>query len=112
MSFARIRFCAGLALFGVAAAIVLVEAPQASAAVVVVRPFVRVAPPPVRVEPVPAARPGWVWTGGYWRWSGRRYVWVPGAWVGARPGYVYRPARWAAAGGGWVFVPAGWVYRP
>src|SRR2546430_5837053 len=45
--------------------------------VVVTRP-----PPPVRVETQTVAPgPGYVWTTGYWRWTGTTYVWVPGTWV-------------------------------
>jgi hypothetical protein len=37
------------------------------------------APPPVRVETRSVAPgPGYVWTSGYWRWTGARYEWVPG----------------------------------
>src|SRR5947207_7274881 len=68
--------------------------------VVVTRP-----PPPVRVETqtvVPGR--GYVWTTGYWRWTGTTYVWVPGTWV-ARP----RPtAVWVA--GDWVPRYKGWVW--
>src|SRR5438034_3412584 len=28
-----------------------------------------------------APGPGYVWTRGYWRWTGADYVWVPGSWV-------------------------------
>src|SRR5499433_3876371 len=43
------------------------------------------APPPVRVETQTVAPgSGYVWTTGYWRWTGVDYVWVPGSWI-ARP---------------------------
>ena len=43
--------------------------------VVVTRP-----PPPVRVESQTVAPgPAYVWTTGYWRWTGTSYVWVPGS---------------------------------
>ena len=66
-------------------------------AVVLTRP-----PPPVRVETQTVAPgPGYVWTTGYWRWTGTDYVWVPGSWV-VRP----RPAAvWVA--GHWYVVLAG-----
>jgi hypothetical protein len=54
----------------------------ASAAVIV-----GVAPPPVRVEVVPRARVGYIWTPGYWRWNGHHHVWVGGYWLPARPGW-------------------------
>ncbi|WP_419095717.1 hypothetical protein [Curvibacter soli] len=38
------------------------------------------APPPPRHEPVPLARPGWLWTPGHWEVRGHhRYAWVGGA---------------------------------
>src|SRR4029077_1824165 len=63
--------------------------------VVVTRP-----PPPLRVETQTVAPgPAYVWTTGYWRWTGTSYVWVPGSWV-VRP----RPAAvWVA--GHWVRGP-------
>ena len=45
-------------------------------------------PPPPRVEVVPAARPGYVWAGGEWRWRGGAYAWAPGYW---RQGRVCPP---------------------
>lgn len=39
-------------------------------------------PPPMRVEVVPAQRPGYAWVNGHWRWAGRGYAWVPGHWRG------------------------------
>src|SRR5438067_3659466 len=43
------------------------------------------APPVVRVETQPVSPgPAYVWTSGYWRWTGAQYVWVPGTWI-ARP---------------------------
>ena len=40
------------------------------------------APPSVRVETQTVAPgPGYVWTTGYWRWTGTDYAWVPGSWV-------------------------------
>src|SRR5438093_4977154 len=51
-------------------------------------------PPPVRVETQTVAPgPGYVWTSGYWRWTGTTYVWVPGT-------LVIRPTQTAV----WVDV--------
>ena len=52
---------------------------------------VEVAPPPPRVEVVPAPRPGYVWAPGYWAWEGGRHVWRGGHWVVVRPGYYGVP---------------------
>ena len=67
-------------------------------------------PPAVQVEPQTVA-PGseYVWTRGYWRWTGADYVWVPGSWV-ARPRTtaVYVQGEWQRRPGGWVWVPGRW----
>jgi hypothetical protein len=72
---------------------------------------VRVAPPPpVRVGVVGVApAPGYVWVGGYQRWSGSGYVWVAGRWVRPpRAGVIWVSPRWVASGGGWVFYKGYW----
>ncbi len=69
---------------------------------------INVAPPPPRVEMVPAPRRGYVWTPGYWNWNGRRHVWVGGNWVRARRGYVYAQPQWMERDGHWVLRRGGW----
>jgi hypothetical protein len=69
---------------------------------------VDVAPPPPRVEVVPAARVGYVWAPGYWEWRGRRHVWVNGNWVRERRGYHWRPHRWEEHEGRWRFDRGRW----
>ena len=64
---------------------------------------VEVAPPPARVEVVPAPRRGYVWAPGYWDWRGRKHVWRSGYWVRERRGYHYAPSRWNDRGGRWEF---------
>ena len=75
------------------------------------RIFVGIAPPPVVVEhPGPIPHAGWVWEGGYWRWTGHHYVWEHGHWVyPPRPGAVWVPPHWDPAPGGWVFVAGHWA---
>lgn len=70
--------------------------------------IVGIAPPPPLYEVVPAARPGWIWAPGAWRWRYGRYVWVPGHWIGARPGFAYLPAGWVSVHGGWRWRAGGW----
>lgn len=70
--------------------------------------YVQTAPPPVRVEAVPAPRRGHVWVPGYWEWRHHRHVWVPGTWVVARPGYAYVSPRWTERGGRWYFERGRW----
>lgn len=70
--------------------------------------FVRVAPPPLRVETVPAPRAGYVWENGYWRWNGRRHVWVGGHWERNRAGYAYHAPEWTEHDGRWSFRAHRW----
>ena len=73
---------------------------------------VEVAPPPARVEVVPAPRPGYVWAPGYWALEGGRHVWRGGHWVVVRPGYYWVPERWVEyrgpRGPHWHFAPGHW----
>lgn len=67
-------------------------------------------PPPVRVETQTVApRPGYVWTTGYWRWTGTDYVWVSGSWiVRPRPAAVWVAGHWLRRPGGWVWIAGHW----
>jgi hypothetical protein len=69
---------------------------------------VEVAPPPARVEVVPAPRKGYVWAPGYWDWRGHKHVWRNGYWVRERHGYHYKPYNWAQRDGRWHFEEGGW----
>ena len=68
------------------------------------------APPSVRIEAQTIAPgTGYIWTPGYWRWTGREYVWVSGAWVRPpRTTAVWVPGHWVSRGAGWVWVPGHW----
>jgi hypothetical protein len=70
--------------------------------------IVEVAPPPPRVEVVPAARVGYVWAPGYWEWRARRHEWHNGYWVRERRGYHWAPHRWVDRGGRWEFENGRW----
>ena len=67
-------------------------------------------PPVVRVETQTVAPgPGYLWTPGYWRWTGTQYVWVSGSWVSRpRPAAVWVAGHWVHRGRGWVWVPGHW----
>jgi hypothetical protein len=95
---------AGAALLGCA------TAPPAAAAVRV-GVGIHVAPPAPRLVAVPAARRGYVWAPGYWRWSGRRYVWVDGRYLRERRGYVWVADGWEDRRGDWHYVRGHWVRR-
>ena len=68
------------------------------------------APPAVRVETQTVA-PGanYLWTPGYWRWTGTNYIWVSGSWVvRPRPTAVWVEGLWVRRGGGWVWIAGHW----
>ncbi|MGI4846888.1 MAG: YXWGXW repeat-containing protein [Janthinobacterium lividum] len=73
--------------------------------------IVQTAPPPLRAEPMPPPRHGYVWVPGYWNWQANRHVWVGGQWVRERPGYAYRQPVWVDHGGRWEMVRGGWGRR-
>ncbi len=81
-------------------------APSYSSASVVIA----TAPPdlPVYEQPV-CPGDGYVWTPGYWAWSGADYYWVPGTWVEApQVGYLWTPGYWGWGGNGYVFHQGYW----
>jgi hypothetical protein len=71
---------------------------------------VGIAPPPARVEVVPAPREGYYWAPGYWRWEEprRTHIWVEGRFVEARPGYRWRADRWVARDRAYYYEPGGY----
>ena len=69
---------------------------------------IRVAPPAIRYEVVPAPRHGYVWVTGCWNWHRHRHVWVPGAWVRERRGYAYHSHHWTQRGDAWVLNRGRW----
>jgi hypothetical protein len=69
---------------------------------------VDIRPPPDRVVVVPAARAGYVWAPGYWRWNGKRHVWVDGHWMRERRGEHWVPAHWEERRGRWHFEDGHW----
>lgn len=70
--------------------------------------YANVAPPPLRAEPVPPPRRGYVWVPGYWAWGHSRYNWQRGHWVRERRGYHYTPARWERDGNRWRYYDGRW----
>lgn len=91
-----------LALIAIASTTFAADAAQAQV-VVRIGP-----PPPPRVEVVPAARPGYLWTPGYWNSRDSRHVWVNGTWVRERRGYVYTQPTWVQEGDRWRFRQGAW----
>jgi hypothetical protein len=73
------------------------------------RVYVRVGPPPPRVEAVLVAPgPRYVWMPGYYRWDGA-YTWVPGRYeLPPRPRAVWVAPHWARHPRGWYYVEGRW----
>lgn len=67
------------------------------------------APPPPRVEVMPAPRDGYVWDHGHWRWDHGQYVWAPGHWQPVRVGYHWVPGHWAERGPHWRWIEGHWA---
>ncbi|MFP3563452.1 YXWGXW repeat-containing protein [Paraburkholderia sp. SIMBA_030] len=96
-----------LAMATLATIAALSSAPTpASAQAIIVAP---IAPPPPRVEVVPAPRVGYVWDRGRWRWDHGRYVWVGGHWQPVRAGYRWIPGHWIQRDPNWRWVEGHWA---
>ena len=81
-------------------------APAVSSAAVSID--IDVAPPPARVEVVPAPRAGWVWAPGFWEWRGHEHVWVGGHGIRERPGFHWVPDTWVGNGPHYHYVRGHW----
>lgn len=84
----------------------LLLSPAVFAQAVIVAP---IAPPPPRVEVMPAPRPGYVWQRGHWRWAHGRYIWVPGHWRLRHAGYRWVPGHWVQRGPHWRWIEGHWA---
>lgn len=69
---------------------------------------VQVAPPASRVEVIPQARSGYVWSPGYYNWSGRNHVWVNGHYIRGRRGHHWVADRWEQHGDRWHHERGRW----
>lgn len=99
-------------LIKIASAAVLVVASAGFAPAATAAPInvdIRLAPPAPRYEVVPAGRPGYLWTPGYWDWRQNRYGWVGGNWVRERPGYIYTQPTWVNHGGRYHLYRGAWA---
>jgi len=92
MSFSKLLVCAALALNAVAIPALAEERTVVE---------VEIAPPDLRVEPVPEPRRGYVWVPGYWEWRNRHHVWISGRWLRERKGYHWVPDGWVEHNGRW-----------
>jgi WXXGXW repeat (2 copies) len=62
-------------------------------------------PPPLPdYDQPPCPEDGYLWTPGYWHWTGSDYYWIPGTWVQPpQVGVLWTPGYWGFVGGfyGW-----------
>ena len=105
------RLPALLAALAMAAGGLFITAPAAAGVDVHVGIQVATRPPPPRYELTPAPRRGYVWSPGYWNWTGVRYVWTPGTWYPVRTGYDWYAPAWVQMGGSWRFREGYWRAR-
>jgi len=82
------------------------SAPMTASAAVEV--YFNTAPPPLRVEAVPAPRRGYQWVPGYWEGRGQRHVWHAGYWQRERRGYHYAPPTWVERNNRWYYEQGRW----
>ena len=69
--------------------------------------YLAVPPPEARHEAVPAPRPGYVWSAGYWNVANNRHVWQKGHWERERHGHHYTQSTWNQHSG-WQLEPGHW----
>ncbi len=93
-------------------ALLLLVLPVISMAQVGINISVNLAPPELPVYEQPAIpAEGYLWTPGYWGWSGdyQGYYWVPGTWaLVPQPGFLWTPGYWGSNGGGFVWNEGYW----
>ena len=84
-----------------------VMAPMTANAAVEV--YLNTAPPPLRVEAVPAPRHGYIWVPGYWDARGHSHYWRAGHWERERHGYTYVEPRWVERDNRWYLERGRWA---
>ena len=67
-----------------------------------------VAPPPDRVETVPAPRPGYIYERGHYIVEGDRYVWHEGHYIREREGHHWQPYVLEHHGDRWHYRAGHW----
>jgi hypothetical protein len=74
--------------------------------------YTQEAPPP-RIKETYTAKPGYVWSPGYYTWDSAKksYKWNAGKHLKARKDQVYMPNRWVKSSKGWTLVEGKWVER-
>ena len=69
-----------------------------------------VAPPSGQWEGKPPPAEGYIWSAGFYNWTGERYEWKAGEWVLDKPGMDYRQHQWVQRPDGkWQLTGGNWV---
>ena len=89
-----------------AAAIAGMTFPMTASAEVAI--YLNIGPPPVRYEAVPVARPGYLWSPGYWNAKHNRHVWQAGHWERNRAGHNYAQPTWTQHDNRWQLKRGHW----
>ncbi len=65
---------------------------------------------PAVVVKRPAAKAGYVWIAGHWKWNAKakEYRWVKAHWIKARAGHNWTPGKWVKVGNRHKWVPGAW----
>jgi len=66
------------------------------------------APPKPREEAISAPPSGYVWSPGFWNWSGHKHDWVAGRHIRERQGHHWVPDHWEQRGSRWRFEAGRW----
>jgi hypothetical protein len=66
-------------------------------------------PPQARYEAVPARRPGYVWSSGYWNAKHNKHVWQAGHWERERHGYHITQPAWTQHESKWELHRGHWT---
>ena len=80
----------------------------ASSVAAVIDLEIQEAPPPARVEIVPAPREGYIYERGHYIYDGQRYAWREGVFIRNREGHRYAPAELEQHGDKWRFRAGHW----
>ncbi len=66
-------------------------------------------PPPLVEEALDQPGDGYVWTDGYWHWTGTEWVWISGMWEPPlEAGVVFIPPAYYTSGSSCLYVPGRW----
>ena len=69
-----------------------------------------VAPPRAREEVIMASPAGYIWSPGFWHWTGHKHVWVAGRNIPGRNDHRWVADHWEQRGSRWRYEPGHWIF--